>query len=151
TARPLEATDGISALPAPEPAGLGAVPWAGLAAAGRKYRPTPDAMELRDAAQGKGRPGLPPVRGVARVTIMGGEVRQFQVQVDPAALAARGLTINDVIDATRQASGVRGAGFLENSQQRLTLRVESQVQSAAELGEAVVASPAGGTPVRLKD
>jgi CzcA family heavy metal efflux pump len=151
TARPLDAADGVSALPAAAPSGLGEVPWAGLAAAGRKYRPAPDAMELRDAAQWKVRPRLLQVRGVAQITIMGGEVRQFQVQVDPAALAARGLTLNDVLDATRQASGVRGAGFLENSQQRLTLRVESQVQSAAELGETVVTPPGAGTPARLKD
>jgi CzcA family heavy metal efflux pump len=151
TARPLDATDYAHALPAAAPSGLGEVPWPGLALAGKKYRPVPDAMDLRDAAQWYVLPRLLRIRGVAQVTILGGEVRQFQVQVRPDALAARGLTVNDVIDATRQASGVRGAGFLENSQQRLTLRVESQVKTAAELGETLVAPSSSGAPVKLKD
>ena len=50
----------------------------------------------------------------------------------------------------RQASGIRGAGFLENDSQRINLRSEGQVQSAEELGESVIVA-LGGSPVRLKD
>jgi CzcA family heavy metal efflux pump len=107
-------------------------------------------MELYDRAQWLVRPRLLAVRGVAQVTLFGGEVRQFQVQVNPEALAARQLTLADVVDATRQASGIRGAGFQENADQRLALRVEAQVQSAAQLGQGVISS-ADGTPVRLGD
>src|SRR6516162_587006 len=107
-------------------------------------------MELRELAQWTIRPRLLSVRGVAQVTIFGGEVRQFQVQVHPDFLAAHQLTLTDVLDATRQAGGIEGAGFLENASQRMTLRVEAQVHSARELGETVIV-PAQGTPVRLKD
>jgi CzcA family heavy metal efflux pump len=107
-------------------------------------------MALRDRVQWNVRPQLLAIRGVAQVTIFGGEVRQFQVQVNPDYLAAHGLTLSDIIEATRQSGGVRGAGFQENANQRLTLRVEAQVRSAAELGQAVVTT-SGGTPVRLKD
>jgi CzcA family heavy metal efflux pump len=107
-------------------------------------------MELRDLAQWTLRPRLLAVPGVAQVTLFGGEVRQYQVQVLPVHLTAHQLTLTDMLEATRQASGVRGAGFLENANQRVNLRVEAQVRSAAELGEtAIIAS--GGTPVRLKD
>jgi CzcA family heavy metal efflux pump len=107
-------------------------------------------MQLRDRVQWTIRPRILAVRGVAQVTLFGGEVRQFQVQVHPDALAARQLTLTDVLEATRQASGIRGAGFLENPSQRLTLRVEGQIQSAAELGETVLLA-GEGTPVRLRD
>jgi len=107
-------------------------------------------MELRDRAQWLVRPRLLSVRGVAQVTIYGGEVRQFQVQVFRDFLAAHQLTLTDLLDATRQASGIKGAGFIENENQRLTLRVEGQVRSVDELGETVVATGAG-TRVRLKD
>jgi CzcA family heavy metal efflux pump len=107
-------------------------------------------MELRDRVQWNVRPRLLAVPGVAQVTLFGGEVRQFQVRVDPDALAARNLTLTQVLEAARQASGVRGAGFLESDRQRLTLRAEGQVSSAAELGRAVVAQ-SEGTPVRLRD
>lgn len=106
--------------------------------------------EMRDVVQWTVRPRLLGVSGVASVTIYGGEVRQFQVRVHPDALAARGLSVTDVLDATRQASGVRGAGFVENDRQRLTLRAEGQVRSAAELGEALL-TPTAGSPVRLRE
>jgi CzcA family heavy metal efflux pump len=107
-------------------------------------------MQLRDRVQWTIRPRILAVRGVAQVTLYGGEVRQFQVQVHPDALAARHLTLTDVLEATRQAGGIRGAGFLENAGQRVTLRVEAQIHSAAELGQTVVAA-GEGTPVRLHD
>ncbi|HMF12327.1 MAG TPA: efflux RND transporter permease subunit, partial [Gemmataceae bacterium] len=107
-------------------------------------------MQLRDRVQWSIRPRILAVPGVTQVTLFGGEVRQFQVQVQPDALEARHLTLTDVIEATRQASGIRGAGFLENPSQRLTLRVEGQVHSAAELGNTVIVA-GEGTPVRLRD
>ncbi len=107
-------------------------------------------LELRDWAQWTLRPRLLAVRGVAQVTLFGGGVREFQVQVNPDALIAHHLTLTDILDAARQATGVRGAGFQENANQRSILRVEAQVRSAAELGEAVVTT-SEGTPVRLRD
>lgn len=107
-------------------------------------------LELRDWAQWTLRPRLLAVRGVAQVTLFGGGAREIQVQVDPDTLFAHQLTLTDILDATRQATGVRGAGFIENSQQRSILRVEAQVRSADELGNAVV-KVSRGTPVRLRD
>ncbi len=107
-------------------------------------------LGLRDRVQWTVRPRLLGVRGVAQVTVYGGEARQFQVQLDPEQLAARNLTLTDVLEATRQASGIRGAGFFENDRQRVILRTEGQVRSVAGLGETVVAA-SEGTPVRLQD
>jgi CzcA family heavy metal efflux pump len=108
------------------------------------------AMELRDRVQWNIRPRLLAVPGVAQITLFGGEVRQFQVQLLPDALAARNLTVGDVLDITRQASGISGAGFQENAQQRTVLRVEGQVGSVAELARTVVAT-SEGTPITLGD
>ena len=107
-------------------------------------------LELRDRIQWGVRPRLLAVQGVAQVTLFGGAVRQLQVQVYPEQLRARNLTLTDVLEATRQATGVRGAGFQENANQRLILRVAGQVFSAARLGETVVTT-SEGTPVRLRD
>jgi CzcA family heavy metal efflux pump len=106
--------------------------------------------ELRDRVQWNIRPRILGIRGVASVTLFGGEVRQYQVQVDPDYLAARNLTLTQVLDTARQASSIRGAGFLENRHQRVNLRTEGQVLSAADLGETTIAT-VDGTPVRLKD
>src|SRR5205823_14929901 len=56
----------------------------------------------------------------------------------------------DVLDAVRQATGIRGAGFLENDRQRINLRSEGQVKNVEELGESVITTIAGA-PVRVKD
>jgi CzcA family heavy metal efflux pump len=105
--------------------------------------------ELRDRVQWNVRPRLLGVRGVASVTLYGGEVRQFQVQLDPDQLAARNLTLTQVLDSARQASAIKGAGFLETQHQRLNLRVEGQVNSAAQMGDTVVAA-VDGSPVLLR-
>jgi CzcA family heavy metal efflux pump len=107
-------------------------------------------MELRDRVQWNIRPRLLAVRGVAQVTMFGGDVRQFQVQLNPDALAARNLTVSDIMEATRQASGISAAGFQQNPNQRIVLRVEGQVFSARELAATVVAA-SEGTPIRLGD
>jgi Cu/Ag efflux pump CusA len=107
-------------------------------------------LQLRDQVQWTIRPRLLAVRGVAQVTLYGGDERQFQVQVHRDQLAARNLTLTEVLDATRQASSIRGSGFLENDRQRITLRTEGQVRSAAQLGETAITS-VEGTPVFLKD
>jgi CzcA family heavy metal efflux pump len=150
TARPVETPGRLAALAIQPTAGLGGLSWVGFFLTGQKYLPQPNQLELRDVAQWTVRPRLLAVRGVAQVTIYGGGLRQLQVRVRPERLARNGLTLTDVLDAARQATGVRGGGFLENDRQRLVLRVEGQVFDAAGLGETVVATT-GGTPVLLKD
>lgn len=107
-------------------------------------------MDIRTFADWTLRPRLLGVPGVAKAVIFGGEIRQLQIQVLPDRLAAFDLTINDVLDAARASTGVRGAGFVENDAQRIVLETQGQAQTAAELGEATVAHHNGVT-VRLKD
>jgi len=107
-------------------------------------------LDLRDWAHWTLRPRILAIRGVAQVTLLGGGVREFQVQINPDSLIAHALTLSDILDATRQATGVRGAGFQENDHQRSIVRVEAQVRSADELGSAVVTT-SRGNPVRLRD
>src|SRR5205085_11695769 len=70
-------------------------------------------MELRTLADWFVRPRLLGIPGVANVTVYGGEVRQLQIQIVPERLAALDLSINDVLTAARNATGVRGAGYVE--------------------------------------
>jgi CzcA family heavy metal efflux pump len=107
-------------------------------------------MQLRDVVQWQVRPRLLGTRGVAQVTLYGGEVRQLQVRVSPDALAARGLTLTDAVEAARQSTGLRGTGFSENDSQRVQMRAEAQVRTAAELGDTPVVT-SEGTPVKLRD
>ncbi|HVZ64111.1 MAG TPA: efflux RND transporter permease subunit [Opitutaceae bacterium] len=108
-------------------------------------------MELRTFAQWTLQPRLLAVPGVAHCNIFGGEVRQWQVQVHPDQLVAHNLALTDVLAAARQASGVRGAGFIETPNQRVVLQSEGQMLTIEALGQIVVAVSPGGIPVRLRD
>jgi CzcA family heavy metal efflux pump len=107
-------------------------------------------MELRTFADWVVRLRLLGVPGVARVETFGGEIRQLQIQFKPSRLLAYDLSLEDVLSAARSATGVRGAGFLENDNQRVTVRTQGQSLSAELLGEAVIAHRRGFS-VRLKD
>src|ERR1051326_1070133 len=107
-------------------------------------------MELRTFADWTLKPRLLSVPGVAKCSTFGGEVRQLQIQVLPDRLLAYDLALSDVLAAARVSTGVIGAGFIETSNQRITLQTEGQALTAEILGEVVVAQT-NGFAVRLKD
>lgn len=107
-------------------------------------------MEVRTLADGVLVPRLLGVPGVAKVSVFGGDVRQLQIQLDPESLRRFGLALDDIVAAARNATGKRGAGFVEDDNQRITLRTEGAVLTADQLGEVVFAHH-GGRSLRLRD
>lgn len=107
-------------------------------------------MELHNIAEWTLRPQLLGLPGVADVVVFGGDVPQFQIQADPQKLVRYGLSLQDVLSAARRATGVRGAGFLENTNQRIVLNTEGQIQTAAQLAQVVV-SYKNGIGVHMGD
>ncbi|MBL6934847.1 MAG: efflux RND transporter permease subunit [Alphaproteobacteria bacterium] len=107
-------------------------------------------MDLRTLVDWTVTPRLLSVAGVADVNVFGGEVRQFQIQIMPDALRRHGLSIEDVVAAAEDATGVLGAGFIENKNQRIVLRTEGQPKTAAQLADVVVRHHQGVT-LRLGD
>ncbi len=106
---------------------------------------TQSLMRLRTIADWTVKPGLLAVRGVAGVEVVGGDVRQLQVQYKPRKLVQYGLSVSDVIAATREATGVRGAGFADTPNQRVVLRTEGQSISAAQLARTVLVHSKGAS------
>ena len=107
-------------------------------------------MELRTFADWTLKPRLLSVPGVAKCSSFGGEVRQLQIQVLPDRLVAYDLALSDVLDAAKVSTAVMGAGFVETSNQRITIQTEGQALTPEVLGEVVV-THANGVSVRLKD
>jgi CzcA family heavy metal efflux pump len=105
--------------------------------------------DLRTFADWTLKPRLLSVPGVAHINMFGGEVEQLQVQVHPERLAAFDLTIGDIVEAAKAATGIRGAGFVETPAQRIVIQTEGQMFTPEQLGEVVVRK---GTPVvRMRD
>ncbi len=101
-------------------------------------------MALRTIADWTVKPRLLAVGGVAAVEVNGGERRQLQVQFDPQRIVQFGVSLEEVIAAARQATGVRGAGFVETANQRIVLETEGQSLTAAQLARTVLVHHNGG-------
>ncbi|MEJ2032807.1 MAG: efflux RND transporter permease subunit, partial [Deltaproteobacteria bacterium] len=112
--------------------------------------PTRGLMELRTTADWVVKPRFLAAAGVAQVQVYGGELKQLQIQVRPAALIRYHLSVSDVLSTAGKATGVVGAGFVENENQRLTLSTEAQSLTPEKLGKIVVAYRDGAS-VLLKD
>jgi CzcA family heavy metal efflux pump len=95
-------------------------------------------MDLRTAADWTLRPRLLAVPGVARVAIFGGQVKELQIQPLPDKLVQYGLSLNDVVAAGQKATGVLGAGFIENTNQRLIVQSEGQSLTPAQVAATVL-------------
>jgi CzcA family heavy metal efflux pump len=107
-------------------------------------------MELRTLVDWTIRPHLLAVNGVADVNVFGGDVRQFQIQVEPDKLIHYNLSLQEVLEAASRATGVRGAGYIENSNQRIVINSEGQALTPAHLAQMPVVHRNGQT-IRLGD
>ena len=108
------------------------------------------AMEQRTFVDWVVKPRLLATPGVAKVAVFGGEERQLQVLADPRALRLHGLTLGDLAEVVSRASGVRGAGVIDDPNQRIVVRTEGQLTTAADLGRSLVRAQAGSM-LRLRD
>ncbi|MDB6161004.1 MAG: CusA/CzcA family heavy metal efflux transporter [Gammaproteobacteria bacterium] len=100
-------------------------------------------MDLHTTAEWTIRPRLLAVPGVAKVAIFSRERKSLQIQIHPEALARFGLGLNDVLNAARQATGVRGGGFIDTPNQRIVLQTEGQSLTPEQIGQTVLSSAAG--------
>ena len=96
------------------------------------------------------RPALRTVPGVADVNALGGFVETYEVQPDMTALAAAGLTIEDLREAIERSNRNDGAGRLKTGEESLILRSVGAVKSLDDLAGVVVRSQ-NGRIVRVGD
>lgn len=107
-------------------------------------------MELRTLVDWTIRPHLMAVPGVADVNVFGGEVRQLQILVSPDKLIRYNLSLQDVLTAASRATGVRGAGYIENYNQRILINSEGQTQTPAQMAQMPLLHRNGQT-IRIRD
>src|ERR1700720_3636393 len=107
-------------------------------------------MELRDVVQWSVKPQILAVPGVAQAQIFGGEVRERQIEIDPAKLAAAGLALDDVLATAKRATALIGGGYLETPSQRIVIQAQAPGATVAALAQAVIGTR-DGSPVRLGD
>lgn len=100
---------------------------------------TADLMTLRDLAEFDVRNRLLAVPGVAAVEVLGGHLRQFQVQLDTDRLAARGVTLDEVTHALDGANENAAGGFVTRGSTEWAVRAVGRAAGVEDLRNTVVA------------
>ena len=112
--------------------------------------PPPTPLELRTAADTVVRRRLLVTPGVAQVTVIGGERRQFEVLVDPARLASYGVPLSAVEEALRRASRNTSAGFRQAGGQEYLIQGAGRVRDVEGIGATVITTR-DTLPIRVQD
>ena len=112
--------------------------------------PSLNPSDLNDFAEHLILPTLSTLSGVAQVNIFGAKRFAVRVRVQPDALAARNISLDELSAALRAANVNTPVGTLEGAKQTLTLQANRQLRNAAEFSDLIV-SNRGGSPVRLRD
>ena len=107
-------------------------------------------MELRTLADFTVSRRIQSVPGVSQILVYGGETQQYQVQVDPYKVAARGLTLHHVLKAVAESNiNATGGVFIESGQEFL-IRGLGRINSIDDLKRTVL-TVQGRIPVLIQD
>lgn len=107
-------------------------------------------LELSDIADRQIKAALQTVPGIASAEIRGERRWSMRVWVDPAELAARRLTVQEVTAAIQSRNIEVPAGRIESDRREFSIRSMGELRTPEEFG-AIVVSSAGGQMVRLRD
>ena len=139
--------DGVSPALGPDATGVGWIYEYALVDRTGKH----DLGELRALQDWFLRYRLKTVPDVAEVASIGGMVRAWQVVVDPQALAARGLTVQQVEAAIGDANGASGGSVIEQGEAELMVRSVGYLTTREDFETIPVITGAEGVPVLLRD
>ena len=116
---------------------------------GLRATPPANLMQARESADWLLRPQLLAIPGVAQVSNLGGEVRQYQVLIDAERMRATGIGLQAVRDAVAAANRNASGGVVERAGRDIQLRFLGRIERLDDLREAVVGMRSG-VPVRLR-
>lgn len=108
--------------------------------------------ELRSIADRTLRPRLLALGGVSQVAVIGGEVVEYQIQLDPVRMRALGVTLGQVREAVDGMNNNSSGGVLYEYGNEYLIKADVATRSTQEMSQAVVCvNDSTGTPVTLAD
>ena len=114
---------------------------------GEGYTP----MELRSILDWEIGFKLQSVPGVVEVNSYGGELKTYEVQLDPNRLVAHNVSLEMVFDALRENNANAGGAYIERSQEQYVIRGEGLIGSLEDIDNIVVTAVEDGTPVFIRN
>jgi len=115
---------------------------------------TPDCytlMELRTILDWYVSYQLRPLPGVVEVNAFGGELKTYEVQVDPDRLNALNLSLDDVFEALEDNNANAGGGYMVRSGEQRVVRGEGLITSLDDIRGVRVATGVDGTAIFVRD
>jgi CzcA family heavy metal efflux pump len=127
---------------------IGEIVWIGISSPEQKVSP----MELRTLADWTIRPALLRTPGVANVLVMGGDVREWQINMNAERMRKNGIMIEDVRNAISASVTNQGGGVLVEEGKEYPIRVLVVPSKISELSSIVVGkNMMTGQKIRLGD
>jgi cobalt-zinc-cadmium resistance protein CzcA len=109
-----------------------------------------DQMELRTLQDWVVKYNLRTVPGVADVLSFGGDVKQYQIRVDPRSLLLYGVTLDDIRRAVAANNRNVGGGYIVRGPEEYLIRGIGFAENLADIGNIIVAER-GNTPVYIRN
>jgi Cu(I)/Ag(I) efflux system membrane protein CusA/SilA len=144
--------EGVTPALGPDATALGQIYWYTLEGRDKKGNPSGgwDPQELRTIQDFYVRYSLTSAKGVAEVASIGGFVKEYQVDIDPNAMKAYGVTVAQIMKAVKKSNLDIGARTIEFNRAEYLVRGLGYIKSLEDLEESVVAVQ-DNVPVRIKD
>ncbi len=108
-------------------------------------------MELRTILDWQIAFQLRSVPGVIEVNTFGGELKTYEVQVDPHALLNYSISLSQVFEALEENNANAGGGYIAHGAEQRLIRGEGLVESLDDIRNIVLDSRSDGTPIRISD
>ncbi|OGH92594.1 MAG: hypothetical protein A2563_02870 [Candidatus Magasanikbacteria bacterium RIFOXYD1_FULL_40_23] len=127
---------------------LGEIAWIGITASDAKITP----MELRTLADWTIRPALLKMPGVANVFVMGGDVREWQININAERMRRYGIMIDDVRKSVENTLTNKSGGLLTENEKEYVIRILTAPTEASQLEDISIGrNIMDGRPLRLGD
>ena len=115
-----------------------------------KYKNKYDAAELRTIQDWIVKRQLSGIPGIVEINSFGGNLKQYEVAVDPDALYSLDITIGDVFTALSKNNQNTGGSYIEKANKAYYIRSEGMIHSLKDIGRIVITNR-GGIPIHVSD
>ena len=106
-------------------------------------------MQLRTLLDWEIVPQLRSIAGITEINTMGGELKQYQVRVDPVRLHAQSATLAEIVAALRSANLSAGGGYLERGSESYVVRGEGMLRNEQDIADVIVKLRGTQAPLRV--
>jgi CzcA family heavy metal efflux pump len=109
-----------------------------------------NAMDVRTIADWNIRPRLLSIGGVSQVVVIGGDYKQFQILASPQKMSYFNISLNELLDAAKQANENAAGGFMSEYSNEYIVRGIGRTNDLGELGRSVIKT-VKGIPIKIED